>query len=82
MFRQIDEDEEALPIENFLILSLENGFSIAIRPSGTEPKIKFYIFGLGDAGTQDLQSLKEKVDSLMDSIGAWLLEDAHKRSTE
>jgi phosphoglucomutase len=79
---QIDEDEEALPMENFLILSLENGFSIAIRPSGTEPKIKFYIFGSGDAGTQDLQSSKEKVDSLMDSIGAWLLEDAHKRITE
>lgn len=78
---QIDEDEEALPMENFLILSLENGFSIAIRPSGTEPKIKFYIFGSEDAGTQDLQSSKNKVDSLMDSIGAWLLEDAHKRST-
>ncbi|HAU59284.1 MAG TPA: hypothetical protein DCW45_02840 [Opitutae bacterium] len=78
---QIDEDEEALPMENFLILSLGNGFSIAIRPSGTEPKIKFYIFGSEDAGTQDLQSSKNKVDSLMDSIGAWLLEDAHKRST-
>jgi len=79
---QIDEDEEALPMENFLIFTLENGFFIAIRPSGTEPKIKFYIFGLGDAGTQDLQSSKDKVDSLMDSIGAWLLEDAHKRSTK
>ena len=33
-------DEEDMPIakENFLMVMLENGFKIAIRPSGTEPK--------------------------------------------
>ena len=40
----LDED---MPIakENFIIIFLANGFKIAIRPSGTEPKVKFYIFG-------------------------------------
>ena len=30
-----DEDKEQIAIENFLILNLDEGLSIAIRPSGT-----------------------------------------------
>ena len=45
----IDEDEELLPCQNFMQLFLDNDFSLAIRPSGTEPKIKYYLFGCGRA---------------------------------
>ena len=31
-----------LPVSNVLFYTLENGDSVVIRPSGTEPKIKLY----------------------------------------
>ena len=35
-------EETGLPAANVLIYSLENGATIVVRPSGTEPKIKVY----------------------------------------
>lgn len=78
----IDEDNESLPRENFIQIFLENGFSLAIRPSGTEPKIKYYIFGNGEANPSDLEASKLDVSSTLDSIGQWLVDDAHKRVKE
>ena len=75
----IDEDEDPLPQENFIKLHLENGFSIAIRPSGTEPKIKYYLFGCGEPMVGDLESSKKRVDDEVERIASWLAEDAHKR---
>ena len=63
----IDEDEDPLPQENFIKLHLENGFSIAIRPSGTEPKIKYYLFGCGEPMVGDLESSKKRVDDEVES---------------
>ena len=37
------EGNLALPKSNVLQLFLQNGSKISIRPSGTEPKIKFYL---------------------------------------
>jgi len=76
----VDEEEENLPLENFLIISLENDFSVAIRPSGTEPKIKYYIFGSEAKGSQDLPESKNRVNQLMSSIANWLVEDAKQRT--
>ena len=45
----LDEDEDPLLEQNFIFLTLENEFNVAIRPSGTEPKIKYYLFGSGEA---------------------------------
>ena len=75
----IDEDEDELPIENFLILELENGFTIAIRPSGTEPKIKYYLFGCGEKNALDLAISKKEVSAKIKEISEWLLQDANKR---
>ena len=52
---------EDLPKSNVLYFELENDFWLAIRPSGTEPKIKFY---MGVKG----QSLEEAEDLLQDLI--------------
>ena len=75
----IDEDEDELPIENFLMLELENGFTIAIRPSGTEPKIKYYLFGCGEKNAQDLDESKKDVSAKIREISEWLVQDAKKR---
>lgn len=40
-----DADGDPVPQELFFMLGLENGYTYAVRGSGTEPKIKFYIFG-------------------------------------
>ena len=75
----IDEDEDPLPTENFLQMSLENGFSIAIRPSGTEPKIKYYLFGCGDRNPPDLDKSKKEIRDKIESMASWLVEDAKSR---
>lgn len=49
-----------LPSSNVLIYYTENGSKIAARPSGTEPKIKFYI------SVQTSESGKEHAEQLLD----------------
>ncbi|MBT5717461.1 MAG: phospho-sugar mutase [Opitutae bacterium] len=76
----IDEDEEELPQENFLMLELENGFTVAIRPSGTEPKIKYYLFGRGEKNALDLDKSKKEVSTKIKEISEWLVSDAEDRT--
>jgi phosphoglucomutase len=75
----IDEDEDPLPLENFLHMTLENGYSIAIRPSGTEPKIKYYLFGCGEANAIDLEVSKNEITDKVETMAKWLTENAHER---
>lgn len=42
-------DETGLPKSNVLKFFLEAGSWFALRPSGTEPKIKFYIYAIGQS---------------------------------
>lgn len=51
-----------LPKSNVLIYYTENGSKIAARPSGTEPKIKFYI-SVNTAEEQTL--LQKKIDAII-----------------
>ena len=53
-----------LPNHNLLYYELENDFWVATRPSGTEPKIKFYI---GVKGTS-LEDAKSKVQELTKAV--------------
>ena len=41
------------------MLKLENEYQIAIRPSGTEPKIKYYLFGCHPSKSNDLEESKK-----------------------
>lgn len=43
-----DEDGKLLPKANIYELQLERDYRVIIRPSGTEPKIKFYLFARED----------------------------------
>ena len=52
--------EIGLPTSNVLKYILEDGSWIAVRPSGTEPKIKFYIGAKADSEAE----AKEKVAAL------------------
>lgn len=78
----VDEDDEQLPLQNFIQLSLENGFTVAIRPSGTEPKIKYYLFGCGEPNPTQMEVSKAEVSNALESIGSWLVEDAHERAKQ
>ena len=68
-----------------LIVDLADGRSFAVRPSGTEPKIKYYLFGNAapEAGkTFDAESLagaKAKVRASLDSLWAALKADVDAR---
>ncbi len=53
------EEKLDLPSSNVLKFELENGAWIAIRPSGTEPKIKFY-FAVNE---KDISSAQEKLEN-------------------
>ena len=60
--------EENLPKSNVLYFELENDFWVAIRPSGTEPKIKFYMGVKGESlenAETLVEGLKEGMNKLM-----------------
>lgn len=52
------------PSSNVLKFYLEDGSWIAVRPSGTEPKCKFYFCVVGD----NLESASNKYESLLESV--------------
>ncbi len=57
------KDWEALPRENFVMLLFEDGSKVIVRPSGTEPVIKFYMNArsvLKDH--EDIEPQKKRVD--------------------
>ncbi len=54
-----------LPRSNVLSFSLENGDVIVVRPSGTEPKIKFYFLLSGS----DLPDTQRKMALYRTSLG-------------
>jgi phosphoglucomutase len=73
-----DEEGDELPKEKMLFVDLADGRRFAVRPSGTEPKIKFYLFGC--AGTDlPLATAKEQVKSSLASLWSWIEKDAAQR---
>jgi phosphoglucomutase len=56
-----------------LFVGLEDGRSFAVRPSGTEPKIKYYLFGRQlppPGGTLDPAALAAAKKSVGDSLAS------------
>lgn len=82
-----DIEGEVIPKENMLILELNDGRRLAVRPSGTEPKIKFYLFAKqtpkpGEKfSAQKLSELKSRVGSSLNRLWEWIQADAARRTS-
>jgi phosphoglucomutase len=73
-----DAEGDELPKEKMLFVDLEDGRSFAVRPSGTEPKIKYYLYGKS-APSDDLLGARTKVGGALDTLWAWIEADAKAR---
>ncbi|HSP46404.1 MAG TPA: phospho-sugar mutase, partial [Chthoniobacterales bacterium] len=82
-FRDVEGDE--IPKEKMLIFELEDRTRIAVRGSGTEPKMKYYLFAQrrpkGSRFTaQELGAIKESVGARLKELWQWLRDDATARA--
>ena len=77
----MDADGELIPSQDLYFVTLANGYSFAARGSGTEPKMKFYLFAQGkvsDAG--ELAKVKTQTRASLDSLKALIEADAKQRA--
>ncbi|GAA4900466.1 phospho-sugar mutase [Flaviramulus aquimarinus] len=64
-----EESEIEVPKSNVLIYYTEDGSQVALRPSGTEPKIKFYVsVNTALQATEDYDDVEAKLDAKVDAI--------------
>ena len=79
-----DTEGERIPAEGMIIFTLADGRRCAVRPSGTEPKIKYYIFGEekppGRKMTaEEVAAARGRVQASVDRLWDWLHADALRR---
>jgi len=81
-----DSEGDKLPKELLLFINLANGSRYAVRGSGTEPKIKFYLFAVDrpPAGTRftqvQLKDVKIKASQFLDHLWQAIEKDASQRA--
>lgn len=76
-----DADGEEIPKQDLYFVTLANGYSFAARGSGTEPKMKFYLFGKADVkSATDLPKVKQAVRAELDRVKALIEADAKARA--
>jgi phosphoglucomutase len=73
-----DVDGKKIPKETMLLFHLADGSRMAVRGSGTEPKIKFYFFTRADA-SGDLDAIKKERKAFLESWWNEVQEDVKKR---
>jgi len=73
-----DADGKKIPKETMLLFHLADGSRMAVRGSGTEPKIKFYFFTCADA-SGDLDAIKAERKAFLDAWWNEVQEDVKKR---
>ncbi len=80
-----DVEGDVIPKEKMLMIDLADGRRIAVRPSGTEPKIKFYLFASrapasGVAFTAgELAPIKSEVKASLEQLWTWVQADVAQR---
>ena len=79
-----DVEGDQIPKEKMSIFELDDGTRIAVRPSGTEPKIKYYLFAQrrpqkGKIDSAELKQIKAEVGEKLDRLWDWLQKDAQSR---
>jgi phosphoglucomutase len=79
-----DIEGDLVPREKMSIFELEDGTRIAVRPSGTEPKIKYYLFAQrrptsGKFDSAELSQITVQVGEQLNRVWDWLQKDAESR---
>ncbi len=79
-----DSDGDEIPKEKMLIFELADKTRVAVRGSGTEPKIKYYLFGArlpgnGKLSHEELARAKAEIGNRLDALWGWLEKDANQR---
>jgi phosphoglucomutase len=76
-----DADGELIPKQDLYFVTLSNGYSFAARGSGTEPKMKFYLFGNSPvANATELPAVKARVKATLDALIKLVEADAKARA--
>lgn len=79
-----DVENDLIPKTKMLMFELEDGTRIAVRPSGTEPKIKYYLFVRRQPESErftsaDLDRIKAAVEKQLEDLWNWLRKGAESR---
>src|SRR6185369_2004148 len=79
----LDADGEQIPAQDLYVVTLSNGYSFAARGSGTEPKMKFYLFANEKvAGAAELPAVKSRVRATLDRLSKLIETDARQRAEQ
>ena len=79
-----DVEGDLIPKTKMLMFELEDGTRIVVRPSGTEPKIKYYLFARRSPGKEkfsdaDLERIKTEIGAKLNHLWDWLRKGAESR---
>ena len=79
-----DIEGDLIPETKMLMFDLEDGTRITVRPSGTEPKIKYYLFAHRRPESErfssaDLDRIKAAIEKQLEDLWNWLRKDAESR---
>jgi len=79
-----DIEGDLIPETKMLMFDLEDGTRITVRPSGTEPKIKYYLFAHRRPESErftsaDLDRIKAAIEKQLEDLWNWLQKDADSR---
>src|SRR4029079_6685617 len=79
-----DIEGDLIPETKMLMFDLEDGTRITVRPSGTEPKIKYYLFARRQPDrdrftSADLDRIKAAIEKQLEDLWNWLQKDADSR---
>jgi phosphoglucomutase len=80
-----DVEGDLIPKEAMLMMELADGRRVAVRPSGTEPKIKFYLFARQEPqpgqqfSREELASIKANVRASLERLWTVLQADVDAR---
>jgi phosphoglucomutase len=66
--RDLENGSEGLPPSDVLQFFLSDGTVVSVRPSGTEPKIKFYASCCAEVGPGGLDAAKAEAARKLDAI--------------
>jgi len=80
-----DSEGELIPKEAMITFETEGGWKVTVRPSGTEPKIKYYLYASekpasGTFTKEELAATKQRVAEGLENLWQWLKADAEKRA--